>query len=72
MREVRKTSVHDRLASGYLLLQELELERASAGESQIGKAIERRVIQRELLDLELQELDEQIDRICAMSARLHG
>jgi hypothetical protein len=51
-----------RLAHGALLLQHIDVERKLRGDSSLGKATEDRIIWRELFDLELQEVDEQITR----------
>ena len=49
-----------RLAAEVALLQELEFERHSRADPSYGSATEDRIIWRELYDLELQEVDEQI------------
>jgi len=51
-----------RLAEEFAMLQELEFEREDRGDPWYGKATEERIIWRELFDLELQEVDEQIGR----------
>jgi hypothetical protein len=56
--------IHERLVKGREYLERLDQERTSRGEPLLGKSIEERIIWRELLDLELQEFDEQIERIC--------
>lgn len=57
----------ERLAEGYRVLEELDRDRRDRGDPEFGKPAEQRVVYRELLDLELQEICDQIDRICEMS-----
>lgn len=59
-----RSIIHERLVKGRDYLQRLDQERISRGEPLLGKSIEERIIWRELLDLELQEFDEQIERTC--------
>jgi len=54
--------VAQRLAQEFALLRELELERTLSGNPSYGRGAEDRIIWRELFDLELQEVDEQISR----------
>jgi len=49
-----------RLAEEFALLQEIEFERNFRADPWHNKAIEDRIVWRELFDLELQEVDEQI------------
>ncbi|HZT32277.1 MAG TPA: hypothetical protein VFA33_20485 [Bryobacteraceae bacterium] len=65
MQKVRVPTIYERLAEGRARLQRLDLERSLSGDPLFGKAIEQRIVWRELLDLELQDFDEQIERICA-------
>jgi hypothetical protein len=58
-------STKQRLDRSFALLQTLDSHHMAGLRSAIGKLIEQRVIWRELLDLELQEVDEQIERITA-------
>lgn len=51
-----------RLAGEFALLNEIEFERASRCDPFYGQGTEERIIWRELLDLELQEMDEEISR----------
>lgn len=51
-----------RLARGAALLRQLERERESREDPAFGRATEERIIWRELFDLELQEVDEQLSR----------
>ena len=53
-----------RLAEEKACLEHLDAERAYRGDSGFGKATEDRIVWRELLDLELQDIDEQVTRIC--------
>jgi len=57
-------SIHERLAEARTRLDRLDRERSCSGNPLLGKAVELRIVWRELLDLELQDIDEQIERIC--------
>ena len=59
-----RTAVGDRLASEKALLENLELERARKRRPGFGKAAEDRIIWSELLELEIQDIDERLQRIC--------
>ena len=54
-----------RLADAFACLEKLERQRAHGQGPVFGKFVEERIIWRELLDLELQAVDEQIERISA-------
>ena len=56
-------STQHRLAEAFACLE--KIERKSAYGQVFGKFLEQRIIWRELLELELQEIDEQIERISA-------
>lgn len=64
--------VRNRLADGCKTLDALERERRAEHDPTIGKAEERRIVQRELLELELQDLDDQMDRIREATAHMEG
>ena len=51
-----------RLAEEFALLQQIDFERSARADFGYGRATEDRVIWRELFDLELQEVDEQVSR----------
>ena len=53
-----------RLAEEAASLEHLEVERRRLGDSNFGKSTENRIVWRELIELELQEIDEQLRRIC--------
>jgi hypothetical protein len=53
-----------RLADAVGQLQQLERERVRCRDRRYGRRAEERIIWNELLDLELQEIDEQMQRIC--------
>ena len=63
MNNVRTSVVYERLAKAAAYLEGLDEERAAGGDPNLGKAIEKRIIWRELLDLELQEFDQEIERL---------
>lgn len=58
-----KDSLRERLLEGKACLEDLDGERQRQGDFGFGRLIEERVIWSELLDLELQEIDEQANRI---------
>jgi hypothetical protein len=70
MDEIRKTTVRRRLLEGKLFLESVEMLRRVRGDQSLGKAAELRIVNRELLDLELQEIGDQIERLCAINARI--
>jgi hypothetical protein len=57
-----------RLREECAVLGDLELERIERADPQFGKAIENRILWRELLELELQDIDERIERIAETAA----
>lgn len=58
-----------RLAEAYRALEEIDRDRRAERDPSLGKAMEQRIIQRELLELELQDLDDQMDRIREVSSQ---
>lgn len=52
-----------RLVRGFSRLQDIQLVRNHRQDPHFGKAVEERIIWRELIELELQDVDEQIERI---------
>lgn len=60
------TPIGRRLAEEFALLQELEFERIVRANPTFGRGAEERIVWRELIDLELQELDEQIAQRAAL------
>jgi hypothetical protein len=67
---MRISSLHERLVKGAGCLERLDWERSSGGNPILGKAIEERIVFRELLDLELQDCDEQIERLSEVAHNL--
>ncbi len=61
MKNARTSVLQERLAKAAAYLEHLDEERAACGDPSRGKAIEKRIIWRELLDLELQEFDEETE-----------
>jgi hypothetical protein len=61
-----KPETRQRLLQGYLSLERLERDRIVAADPELGKQTEYGIIQRELLELELQDIDEQLERICSV------
>ncbi|MBL8209643.1 MAG: hypothetical protein JNK87_02975 [Bryobacterales bacterium] len=57
-----------RLERSVDFLEKLELLRDFSGDADLGAAEEQDVIQREILDLELSEVDSEIQRICDLAA----
>ena len=72
MNRANALTVGQRLTEGKASLDGLDLERARRGDSTFGRALENKTIWRELLELELQDVDEQIGRICEAAGRLLG
>ena len=70
MKNARTSLLHERLVKAVACLEGLDWERSSCGDPTLGKAIEKRIVWRELLDLELQEFDEQIERLSEVAHRL--
>lgn len=61
----RNCAANERLERGFSRLQDIQVVRNHRQDPLFGKSIEERIVWRELLDLELQEVDEQIERISA-------
>jgi hypothetical protein len=63
-RSLPQSPVRDRLAEAAARIEGLENERIRRRDCRYEKRVEERLIWNELLDLELQDVDEQIKRIC--------
>jgi hypothetical protein len=61
----RNCATDERLNRGFSRLQDIQLVRNHRQDRLFGKSIEERIVWRELLELELQDVDEQIERISA-------
>jgi hypothetical protein len=59
-----RSKLGQRLAKEKVLLEDLDRERAHRRNSAFGKAAEERIVWGELLDLEIQDIDERLERIC--------
>ena len=70
MNNARTSLLHERLVKAAACLEGLDWERSSCGDPILGKVIERRIVWRELLDLELQDVDEQIERLSEVAHNL--
>jgi hypothetical protein len=70
VKNIPKSKVHDRLIAARASLERIDRQRALSGDPHFGKAAEQSIVWRELFDLELQEFDEQIERICASARNL--
>ena len=57
-----------RLAQAFSSLENIELVRNRRSDRYFGRSAEERIIWRELLELELQYVDEQIERICGTAS----
>ena len=57
------SSVRDRLAEGKAGLERIAHERDDRKDPDLGKVAEDRIVWRELIELELQQLDEEVGRI---------
>lgn len=70
MNNTRISSLQERLAEAAACLEALDCDRSSCGDPILAKALERRIVWRELLDLELQDIDEQIERLSEVAHHL--
>ncbi len=61
--------VRRRLAKGKAALEHLEAERERRGDPRFGQTTEDRIVWNELIELELQEIDEQVSRICGAAGQ---
>ena len=61
--QVQLLNPHERLKRAFNRLQGIQLVRNHRQDRFFGKSTEERIIWRELLDLELQDVDEQIERL---------
>lgn len=61
--------VAERLNRGFSRLQDIQLVRNHRQDPLFRKSIEERIVWRELLELELQDVDEQIERISAAAGQ---
>jgi len=66
------STIWPRLAEKKACLEHLDAERACRGNSGFGRTIEDRIVWSELLDLELQNIDEQVSRICQAAGDAGG
>ena len=64
--------IQRRLAEGEARLERLDAERARRADASLGRTTEERIVWRELLELELQEIDEQVSRIQDAAGRMAG
>jgi len=62
-------AIRQRLAEAKACLEDLDAERQRRGDSGFGKTTEGRIVWSELLELELQDIDEQVSRICGTTGR---
>jgi hypothetical protein len=63
--QVHKCATDERLLRAFSRLQDIQLVRNHRQDPFFGKSAEERIIWRELIELELQDVDEQIERISA-------
>jgi hypothetical protein len=63
-----KPAASERLANEFAWLESLDHVRSQRQDPSFAKLVEQRIVGRELIDLELQEVDEQIERICEAAA----
>lgn len=71
-REFEIGGIRQRLSEGKACLENLDVERRRQHDSAFGRATEDRVVWGELLELELQEIDEQVRRICNAAGNVAG
>ncbi|HEY4360939.1 MAG TPA: hypothetical protein VGN17_08220 [Bryobacteraceae bacterium] len=65
--EVPDCASRERLSLAFARLQTIQDMRAQRQDPRFGRSVEDKIVWRELLDLELQEADEQIERIAEAS-----
>lgn len=65
----RTRTTRQRLAEAVARLERLDAERERRRDSRLGKTTENRIVWSELIELELQEIDEQVSRICDAAGR---
>jgi hypothetical protein len=65
----RAIATRQRLTEEVACLERLEVERESRRNVQFGRATENQIVWSELIELELQEIDEQVSRICDAAGR---
>jgi len=65
VRKCKMEAIRERLAAAEAFLEDLDVERELRGDSGFGRSAEDRVVWAELLELELQDIDEQVSRICS-------
>ena len=65
---VRLPNTQERLERGFSRLRGIQLVRNHRQDRFFGKSAEERIVWRELLDLELQDVDEQIERLSAAAS----
>lgn len=58
------TALQSRLEWAVFQLEEIECARRVLEDPAFGKVAERRIIERQLLELEIQHVDEELERIC--------
>jgi hypothetical protein len=63
VKDVPDEKVRDRLKAARAALEHIDLKRSLRGDPNIDRTLEDRIVWRELFDLELQNLDEQIARM---------
>lgn len=69
-RELLRAAISLRLKEGKNSLDRLDAERRSRGNNLLGKSLEERIVWGELIDLELQEIDEEVRRICRTAGQM--
>jgi hypothetical protein len=62
-------TIRRRLTEQLARLEQLDAERERRGDSRFGKSTEDRIVWGELIELELQDIDEQVSRICGAAGR---
>jgi hypothetical protein len=72
MQNVGTSVIRERLGEARVRLEGLDRERSWSGNPLLGKAVENRIVWRELLDLELQDIDQQMERICGATQSISG
>jgi hypothetical protein len=68
----RTDTIRQRLAEEKARLDRLDAEQELRGDARFGKTTEDRIVWGELIELELQEIDEQVSRICGAAGGATG
>jgi hypothetical protein len=69
MKRVGTATVHERLAEAKASLEYLDSERERRQDPEFGRLIEEKIVWRELIELQLEDTEERITRMCDAAER---